>query len=159
MLTLLEEAAAVLSHAHARGVLHGNITPMAIVRAPTLRIQRWEDACIHDTELSSDAIDGRDDVFALGTTVFAALARPDAAPEALNRILVRMLAVDPALRPTAPEVVTAARALRDALATDVDGEVPEIVIEYPAMPADDDEPILLERRHIPTVIVDLDACG
>ncbi|CAN5922484.1 hypothetical protein BH11GEM2_BH11GEM2_33360 [soil metagenome] len=170
VLTLLEEVAAFLSHAHARGVLHGNITPTAIVRAPTLRLQRWENARIHDTELSSDAIDGRDDVFALGRTLCVALSRPGAAPEALRDLLSRMLAADRALRPTAVEVVASARAVRDAigaidvdraldaLGADDDDDGMEISIEHPTVD-DDEDLILLQRRRIPTetVIVDLDA--
>jgi hypothetical protein len=177
LLTLVEQVAAFLSYAHARGVLHGDITPMAIVREPTLRFQRWDNACAHDTELSSDAIDGSDDVFGLGKTALAALATRDAAPDALTTLLARMLDDDPAMRPTAPEVVTAARALRDALgpfdafdvalaleslANGAEEDGPEIVIEYPTVDRDDDEPILLERRRVSietaTVIVDLDAC-
>jgi len=164
-LTLLEETAAFLSHAHARGVLHGNISAAAIVRAPTLRLQRWENARAHDTELTSEAIDGRDDVFALGRTISAALAHPDAAPEAMRSLLGRMLSVDPAMRPTAPEVVTEARARRDAIGTFDDiaaasDDEPEIVIEHPIeIEEQEEEPILLERRRLPTetVIVDLDA--
>jgi hypothetical protein len=181
LLTLLEEVAAFLSHAHARGVLHGDITPMAIVREPRLRLQRWENARVHDTELSSEAIDGRDDVFALGKTALAALATSNTVPEALATLLAHMLSDDPAMRPTAPEVVTAARALRDALgpidAFDVDlaldslteeadDDVPEIeiAIDYTADDDrdDDEEPILLDRRRgavEQSVIVDLDACG
>lgn len=171
-LTLLEEMAAFLSHAHARGVLHGNITAIAIVRAPTLRIQRWENARARH---SAGAIDGREDVLALGKTMWAALARPEAVPEGLARLLQRMRADDPATRPTAPEVVSGVRALRDAigsiddneldhviegLATDGDDEGPDIVIEYPTND-DEEEYILLERRAVnfETVIVDLDACG
>jgi hypothetical protein len=168
-LTLLEEVAALLSHAHARGVLHGNITPGAIVRAPTLSLQRWENARVHDTELMSDAIDGREDVFALGKTISAAIATPDPVPIALVRLLGQMLAGDPAMRPTASEVVAATRALRDAIgpvdevdrALDslADDDGPEILIEQPADDGEDEELILLEQRHIKTVIVDLDACG
>jgi len=168
-LTLLEELATVLSHAHARGVLHGTICPAAIFRAPTLRLQRWDNARAHDTELSSDAIDGRDDVFALGKTISAALARPLAASEAFTALLSRMLSADPAMRPTASEVVAATRAVRDAIGAVDDLEVdlvlealpgdeaPEIVIEYPV---EEEEPILLERRRatLDTVIVDLEAC-
>ncbi len=155
-LTLLEEVAAFLSHTHARGVLHGNITATAIVRAPTLRLQRWENARTHDTELASDAIDGRDDVFGLGKTISAALARPDAAPEGLTALLARMLSADPLMRPTAAEVVTGARALRDAIGSIDDVEDVEIVLEYP--PFEEEEPILLDRRRVTleTVIVDLD---
>lgn len=162
-LSLLEEVAAVLSHAHTRGVLHGSISAAAIRRAPTLKLQRWDNARAHDTELSSDALDGSEDVFALGKTIAAALARPHGVPAAFTELLGRMLAADPDLRPTAPSVVTAARAVRDAIgfvdAVDaIDDDGPEIVIEY-AKPAVDDELILLERRRVPleTVIVDLDA--
>lgn len=173
-LTLLEEVAAFLSHAHARGVLHGNITPSAIVRAPTLRLQRWEIARVRDSE---DTIDGREDVFALGTTISAALARPDTVPAEVGWLLAQMVAA-PAIRPTAPDVVIAARALRDAMGlvdeVDLDRALdalggraedddPEIVVEYPSVDDDvaEEEYILLERRCIPneTVIVDLDACG
>ncbi|MBA3458868.1 MAG: hypothetical protein H0T46_02830 [Deltaproteobacteria bacterium] len=174
-LTLLEEIAAVLSHAHARGVLHGNVTPMAIVRAPTLRLQRWENARVHDTELSSEMIDGCDDVFSLGKTISAALTRSELAPEALTRLLARMLATDPAMRPTSSEVVTAARSIHDAigpidevdmnhlleaLAGEADDDGPEIVIDVPTVESHDDEPILLDRPRatFQTVIVDLDAC-
>ena len=157
-----------MSHAHTRGVLHGNITAAAIRRAPTLKLQGWDNVRVHDTELSSDALDGGEDVFALGKVIAGALARPHAVPDAVTELLGRMLATDPALRPTAPEVVAAARALRDrigfvdsseldamlsALESD-DGE-PEIVIE--SAPIEDY--ILLERRRPPldTVIVDMDA--
>lgn len=173
-LTLIEEMATLLSHAHARGVLHGNITPMAIVRAPTLRLHRWENARVHDTELSSERLDGSDDVFGLGKTISAALASSDAAPKALTSLLARMLATDPALRPTAPEVVTAVRSIRDsigsideiavdhwlqALGGDTDDDGPEIVVELPLVERED-EPVLLDRPRAgyQTVIVDLDAC-
>ena len=156
-LTLLEELAAVLSHAHARGVLHGNVTAKAIVRAPTLRLQRWENARVHDTELSSETIDGCDDVFGLGKTISAALARPDAVPRALTGLLARMLAGDPAMRPTAPEVVTAARKIRDTV-----GPIDEVDVAHllDAIAPEPDEPILLDRPRstFQTVIVDLDAC-
>ncbi len=163
-LTLLEDVGAFLSHAHARGVLHGNIAPNAIVRAPTLRLLRWENARLHDTELLSDAIDGREDVFALGKTISSALAKPSAAPEALKRLLVRMLSPDPAGRPTASEVVSAVRAMLDvigsidrvleAFASDAELAIPETVIE---LDDSNDDCILLERRHIKSVMVDLDA--
>jgi hypothetical protein len=152
-LTLLEEVAAFLSHAHARGVLHGNIGPSAIVRSPSLGLLRWENARLHDTELMCDAIDGREDVFALGKTISAALP-VEGVPEALRLLLARMLATNPTLRPTAAEVVPEVRTLRDALGSSDEG--PEIVIEYPT---EEDECILLERHHIRSVIVDLDACS
>lgn len=163
-LTLLEELAAFLSHAHARGVLHGNITPAAITRAPVLGLQRWENARLHDTELMSEAIDGRQDVFDLGKTIASAL--PTSIPAALKQLLSQMLSSDPTLRPTAAEVVTRARELRHPiesieeldrmLAALDDDDDAEIQIEYP--PDDEGEDfILLEHRK--NVIVDLDAFG
>jgi hypothetical protein len=160
-LTLLEEMAAVLSHAHARGVLHGNITARTIVRAPTLMLQRWENARVHDTDLSSEVIDMCDDVFDLGKTISAALAKPDAAPKTVTRLLSRMLATDPAMRPTAPELATAARSIRDAIGSidevDVDQLFQALAVD---VESDDQEPILLDRPRVgfQTVIVDLDAC-
>lgn len=150
-LTLLEEVAAVLSYAHARGVLHGNINATAITRTPALLIQKWETARTHDTELSSDALDGSDDVLALGKTIGGALSRPDEVPLAFRQLLGRMLAADPQRRPSAAEVVKATRALRGAMdvidVVALAGEVedPEIEIED-----SEEEVILLEQRR-PTV--------
>jgi len=154
VLTLVEELASFLAHAHARGVRHGAITPKAIVRAPVLRLQRWENALAHDTELASDALDARDDVFELGRTIALALAGGGRGPDALTRLVLRMLSADPAMRPTPHEIAASARALRsdifigelafspEALARDDEGL--EIVVEYPE---EDDEPILLDRRR------------
>ncbi len=173
-LTLLEEVAAFLSHAHSRGVLHGNITAAAIVRAPTLRIQGWENARLHD---GHGAFDGREDVFALATTIATSVARPEKVSGELARLLARMFSAAPK-RPSAAEVVTAARAIRDAMgsfdrvehveidrAIDALGDMPEIEIEYGSEPSAeppedvDDDVILLEHRRLAndTVIVDLDA--
>lgn len=146
-LTLLEGVAAVLSHAHARGVLHGNINATAIVREP-LRLLKWESARTHDTELSSEALDGSDDVFALGKTVGAALARPEEVPDALRQLLARMLAADPSRRPTASEVVKLARAqgtamgMIEMIALAGEAEEPDIEIEDAGA---DDDVILLDR--------------
>ena len=167
-LTLLEELAAFLSHAHARGVLHGNITPGAIVRAPALGLLRWENARLHDTELMSDAIDGRQDVFDLGKTIASAL--PTSIPAALKQLLSQLLSPDPELRLTAAEVAIRARELRHPIesieeldrmlaALDDDADA-EIQIEYPPEDTDGgDDFILLERHHMKNVIVDVDAFG
>lgn len=151
VLTLLEDVASLLTHAHARGVLHGAISPMAIVRAPTLRLQRWENALVHDTELCT-TIDGRDDVFALGKTIATALAGFERGPDALTRLVMRMLAADPAMRPTPSEIATAAHALRDDIFLDDAFTRPEedaeIVVEY-GDDVDDDYILLDQRRTIP----------
>ena len=160
LLTLLEDVAAFLAHAHARGVLHGDITPRGIVREPNLMLTRWEHACVLDTELSSDSVDVREDVFALARTAREALGERDTIPESLTNLLTVMLAKDAAMRPTATEVVAAACAIRDALGPDQaealetkvdaaissltdEAEEPEIVIDY--RDRNDDEPILLDR--------------
>lgn len=183
-LTLLEGVAACLSHAHSRGVLHGNITPAALVRTPTLQLLRWENVRIHDGAV----FDGSEDVLSLGTTVAHALARPDAVPVELARLLASMLG-ESSRRPSASEVVSAVRAIRDAIGafdrvhvdrvidaladeaidTAIDEAEPEIVIVYsepeaepePAREPHEEDIVLLDRRRIglDTVIVDLEACG
>ena len=151
-LTLLEDVGAVLAHAHARGVLHGNITATAIVRTPALRIQKWESARTHDTELSCDALDGSDDVLALGKSIAGALDRPEEVPGAVRQLIGRLLAADASRRPTAVEVVKSARALREAMGlidrVALTGEVEEPEIEIQHEP--EEEVILLEQRR-PTV--------
>ncbi|HET9625371.1 MAG TPA: protein kinase [Kofleriaceae bacterium] len=103
-IAILRDAAAVLAHAHARGVVHRNLTPRAILRTPArsfpLCITDWGDASLHDqaiphvvdhnfrfyrapelsVESSGDApVDGRADVFALGAVMYeaATLVLPD----------------------------------------------------------------------------------
>jgi serine/threonine protein kinase len=100
----VRDAAAVLAHAHARGVVHRNLTPRAILRTPArgfpVCITEWGDASLHDqaiphvidhnarfyrapelsVESSGDVpADGRADVFALGAVMFeaATLVLPD----------------------------------------------------------------------------------
>lgn len=141
--------------------------------APTLQLQRWENVRIHD----GAAFDGGEDVLSLGTTVAHALARPDAIPVELARLLASMLG-EASKRPSASEVVAAARAIRDSIGTldrvDVERVIdaltdeaePEIVIVYwepepePA-PEPEEDIVLLESRRVAldTVIVDLEACG
>jgi serine/threonine protein kinase len=94
VVALLEHVAEILAHAHARGVLHRDVTPSAIVRGDTERgfplcVQGWGAARTLDTELPppprglnhyralellrGDEIDGRADVFALGAIAYQAL--------------------------------------------------------------------------------------
>jgi serine/threonine protein kinase len=94
-LAVLRDAAAVLAHAHHRGVVHRNLTPAMIVRTPSrgfpICVTGWGDASVNATvfpqvvaagsrfyrapELATataiDA-DGRADVFALGAIMFEA---------------------------------------------------------------------------------------
>jgi serine/threonine protein kinase len=103
-IAIVRDAAAVLAHAHARGVVHRNITPRAILRTPArsfpVCITEWGDASLHDQaiphvvdhnfrfyrapELSIESsgdvpADGRADVFALGAVMYeaATLVLPD----------------------------------------------------------------------------------
>jgi serine/threonine protein kinase len=132
-LAVVRDAAAILAHAHHRGVVHRNITPKAIVRTPSrgfpLCIINWGNASIHDNVIphvvDPDAryyrapeliaagwADDRADVFALGAVVFeaAALVSPELAqrypgvPEAFHALLESMLARSPSERPSAAAV-------------------------------------------------------
>lgn len=156
-LAVVRDAAAVLAHAHHRGVIHRNITPKAIVRTPgrgfPLCITEWGDAAIHDhviprvvdpgarfyraPELVSDGqVDGRADVFALGAVVFeaATLALPEplqkfpGVPVAFHALLEAMLARFPAERPTAATVHAEATRLAELYA-DGGGAIEEVEVE------------------------------
>ena len=133
ILDLVEGIAEVLSHAHARGVLHRNITPEAIHLRP-LAIDGWDHACATDTELWTPVrgtgryqapelarAEGPDrgaaDIYALGAIAREALlgdhpahplaGRASSLPDELVMLLARMLAVDPQMRPTAEDVLAA----------------------------------------------------
>jgi len=96
-MAVVRDAAAVLAHAHRRGVVHRSITPRSIVRTPgsgfPLCITDWGDASINDTandtagahavqsftrfyrapELAIDGrADARADIYSLGAVVFEA---------------------------------------------------------------------------------------
>jgi serine/threonine protein kinase len=143
-LAIIRDAAAVLAHAHHRGIVHRNITPKAIVRTPgrgfPLCITDWGNASIHDNviphvvdpdarfyrapELVEGRADGRSDVFALGAVMFeaATLVLPESVqrfpgvPEAFHALLERMLARVPSERPTAATVHAEAARLAEVYA-------------------------------------------
>jgi serine/threonine protein kinase len=93
VLELIEQVATILSHAHARGVLHRNVTPATIIRDPHrghLLLADWTHACTLDTKVpapldattryrapelidNSRWAEGRADVFALGMIAYEAL--------------------------------------------------------------------------------------
>jgi len=156
-LAVIRDAAAILAHAHHRGVVHRNITPKAIVRTPArgfpLCITDWGDASINDNviphvvdpnarfyrapELITDGrADGRADVFALGVVMFKAATL--ALPEPLQpfpgvsgdfyALLESMLARSAAERPTAAAVHAAAVRLIEVYA-EGDGTVEEVEVE------------------------------
>jgi serine/threonine protein kinase len=132
-LAVVRDAAAILAHAHHRGVVHRDITPSSIVRTSDrgfpVCVTGWGDASIHDTALprpddpgarcycapelaDQGRSDGLADVFALGAVMFeaATLALPQpvrkfpGVPVAVHHLFSSMLASSPADRPTAAEV-------------------------------------------------------
>jgi serine/threonine protein kinase len=156
-LAIVRDAAAILAHAHHRGVVHRNITPKAIVRTPArgfpLCITEWGNASINDSviphivdpdarfyrapELAAEGrIDGRADVYALGAVMFEAvtLALPERVPKfpgmpvALHALLARMLTRLPSERPTAAAIHAEASRLTDAY-LDGEGTVEQVEVE------------------------------
>ncbi|HEY5927141.1 MAG TPA: protein kinase [Kofleriaceae bacterium] len=143
VLDLIVDVAAILTDAHARGVLHRDITPSVIIRTANREhpvvLAGWDSACTLDTELATPLkgspryrapelihdlpADGRVDVFALGMVCYEALtgelpllsyAPEDAAePTTLATLIRAMLSDDPVKRPTAAEVATMACAIRE----------------------------------------------
>jgi serine/threonine protein kinase len=154
---VLRDAAAVLRHAHHRGVVHRNITPQVMVRTPArgfpICITGWGDASINADvipqvieasarfyrapELASETgADGRADVFALGAVMFEAmtLVLPEPVhkfpgmPAAVYRLLESMLARRPDDRLTAEAVEVEASRLAEVFG-DGDAAVEEVEVE------------------------------
>lgn len=118
---LVHDLAEVLAYAHERGVAHGSLTMGAIVlatgtRAHPVCIVDWATA-IEDLGIyrapEAGPRDARGDIYALGVIAFRAatgrfprrkIAEVPGVPSGLASLLVRMLAHDPAARPTAAEI-------------------------------------------------------
>lgn len=155
VLALLEQVGAILCHAHARGVLHRDVTPAAIVRDPSrgFVLQGWLNAATYDAELVTPLrgsnryrapelahdrpADGRADVFALGTIALQALTGQDApaplpgdVPAALATLLGEMTSDDPLTRPSATEVMSRVRAISAAAEVAPYDDSLEVVLEY-----------------------------
>jgi serine/threonine protein kinase len=156
-IAVVRDAAAILAHAHHRGVVHRNLTPRSIVRTPTrgfpVCITDWGDALIHESgsPRSDDASapfyrapevneglpgDARSDVFALGAVMFeaATLVLPEPVqkfpgmPIALHTLLASMLARLPDERPTAVAIQGEAARLAE-LFSDGDAGIEEVEVE------------------------------
>lgn len=154
-LAIIRDAAAVLAHAHQRGIVHRNITPKAIIRTPArgfpLCITDWGNAAIDDNviphvvdpdarfyrapELVAEGrADDRADVFALGAVVFEAatqvlpepVQRFPGMPAAFHALLERMLARSPSERPGAATVRAEAAGLAEVYA---DGAIDEVDVD------------------------------
>jgi serine/threonine-protein kinase len=156
-IAVVRDAAAVLAHAHQRGVVHRHLTPKAIVRTPArgfpICITDWAYASINDSasphsidaharfyrapELAVDGhADGRADVFSLGAVMFeaATLVLPEpvqkfpGVPEAFHQLLASMLARFPDERPTAAAVHTEATRLVEVF-SDGEAAIEEVEVE------------------------------
>lgn len=147
VLALLRDVAEVLEHAHRRNIVHRNLRPEVLLqtrdRAFPLCITGWSDARIDDAGVA--LADLRADVFALGAVAFTALSgsRPSVltacercpgAPRALTSLIDRMLAPDPAARPSCAEVRATAVRIADlsevAISEEVDdGDIEEVAVE------------------------------
>ena len=119
VLGIIRELAAILAHAHARGVVHGSVVPAAIVRSTEqLFLCDWGHSRLAEQ-------DPRADIHALGVVAYQALTRTTprgpvlrhspAVPYEIGSLVDRMLADDPAHRPTAAEVVAEAVRSSEAL--------------------------------------------
>lgn len=156
-LAVIRDAAAILAHAHRRGVVHRDLRPRAILRtaqrAFPVCITEWGDAAIHDAALprsddpaarfyrAPELIDGETggaaaDVFALGAVMFeaATLVLPEpvqkfpGVPVAFHQLLASMLARCPDERPTAEAVHDDAARLAE-LYSETDATIEEVEVE------------------------------
>ena len=153
----VRDAAAILGHAHRRGVVHGDITPRSILRTPQrgfpVTVIEWGSAAIYGTALprsddpaarfyrapetaGGDRGSSAADVFALGAVMFeaATLVLPEPGqkfpglPPALHQLLARMLARSADDRPTADAVHGEAARLAE-LYSDGDASIEEVEVE------------------------------
>jgi eukaryotic-like serine/threonine-protein kinase len=154
---LLRDAASILHHAHARGLVHRNIRPEVIARrleGPC--IIDWADARTNEASAHQpvpsgaleyqppevacgEPMDSRGDVFALGVVAYEALSlsrptlsaarRLPGAPRRLTALIDRMLAVDAVARPTCAEVRAEAVSLVELVDIPVPSEEDESVVE------------------------------
>jgi serine/threonine protein kinase len=155
-IAVVRDAAAILSHAHQRGVVHRNLTPRSILRTPSrgfpICITEWGDASSGHSassqavlpyarfyrapELALDGrADARADIYALGAVVFeaATLVLPEPVqkfpgiPEPFHQLLASMLARFPEDRPTAAAIHGEASRLAEMFSDD--GPIEEVEVE------------------------------
>lgn len=156
-LAIVRDAAAVLAHAHCRGVVHRDLTPRSIVRTPDrafpVCVTDWGEASVHDRALprargssaqlyrapeqtGGDAGDATGDVYALGAVMFeaATLVLPapphklPGVPAAFHQLLAAMLSRSAGARPTAEQVHAEASRLAE-LYSGSDALIEEVEVE------------------------------
>ncbi|MBX3156534.1 MAG: hypothetical protein KF773_11080 [Deltaproteobacteria bacterium] len=170
---LLRDVAAIVAHAHSRGVIHRSLRPEVIVPGAAPLVLGWGDARISGVPNASaltlaedglayrapelvtgDDHDERVDVFALGVVVYEAVSgrlpmavplarRCPAIPARLAELVDRMLLVDPLDRPNAAEVRAEAARIAEQL------ELPWVA-PGPADAANEDVPVeVVELVELP----------
>jgi serine/threonine protein kinase len=156
-IAIVRDAAAILAHAHRRGVVHCDITPRSLLRTPQrsfpVCLIDWGNAAIYGTALprsddpaarfyrapeiiSGDGGSSAADVFALGAVMFeaATLVLPEPVqkfpgmPPAFHQLLARMLARSAEDRPTADAIHAEAARLSE-LYSDGDAAIEEVEVE------------------------------
>jgi serine/threonine protein kinase len=156
-IAVVRDAAAILAHAHQRGVVHRGLTPKTVLRTPArsfpICITEWGDASIPEgagahpmqpyarfyraPELAIHGrADTRADVYSLGAVAFeaATLVLPEpvqkfpGVPEPFHQLLASMLARFPEERPTAAAVHAEASRLAEVF-SEGDGPVEEVEVE------------------------------
>jgi hypothetical protein len=117
---IVRDACAILAACHRRGVIHDGIWIDAFVRAPDrgfpLCLVNWRRARLGDPD------EGRDDVYALGMAIYAAL--PASAPLGLMNLIGAMLDD----RPTAEEVGVEAARLGEVAGGFDDPDIEEVIL-------------------------------
>jgi serine/threonine protein kinase len=119
---VIRDACTILSHLHRRGVIHDGIWLDAFVRTADrgMCLTNWTRARL------DDPYQGKADVHALGTAIYAAL--PGSAPLGVVELVDRMVAPDPDRRPSASEVAQEAARLADVAGGFDDPEIEEVIL-------------------------------
>jgi serine/threonine protein kinase len=140
LIDIIRQVADVLAHAHARNVAHRGIRAEAILRCDLrghpICVINWSEARVPDATDDTDRAFA-DDMFALGLVADLAIASRAGVPAALTALVDDMLAPNPMSRPSAADVVTRCRAIRDTLEAklevDLDLDVEDLLDVRPAV--------------------------
>lgn len=119
---VIRDACTILAHLHRRGVIHDGIWLDAFVATEDrgMCLANWTRARLGDPE------EGKADVHALGTAIYAAL--PGSAPLGVVELVDRMVAPDTVRRPSAAEVAQEAARLAEVAGGFDDPEIEEVIL-------------------------------